>query len=68
MKILTEKQLAKELDVSHWTIRTWRLQLGLPHIRTSGRIFYRLEAVKVWMEKQERTNEQEFLEDLKSII
>lgn len=68
MKIFTEKQLAKELGLSYWTIRTWRLQLGLPHIKTAGRIFYRLEAVKSWMEEQEQANQQEYFEDLKRII
>ena len=68
MKIFTEKQLAKELGLSYWTIRTWRLQLGLPHIKTGGRIFYRLEAVKSWMEEQEQVSQQAFLADLKRII
>lgn len=45
MTVLSEKELAKELGVSYWTIRGWRLQLNLPHFRTAGRIFYRMESV-----------------------
>ncbi|MDF2788006.1 MAG: Helix-turn-helix domain [Neobacillus sp.] len=57
MKILSEKELASELGLSQWTVRTLRLQRGLPHFRTSGRIFYRLESVISWMDKQEESEE-----------
>lgn len=53
MIILTEKELAKKLGVSYWTIRNWRLQLGLPHFRTTRRIFYNWESVIQWMSEQE---------------
>lgn len=56
IKIYTEKEIAAELMVSPWTIRLWRLQVGLPHFRTAGRIFYRLETVLHWMEVEERRN------------
>lgn len=54
-KVLSEKELAAELGLSPWTVRTLRLQSGLPHFRTAGRIFYRLEAVTAWMDKQEQS-------------
>ncbi|MGL5255998.1 MAG: hypothetical protein ACRC76_03080 [Proteocatella sp.] len=55
-KIYSEQELASELSVSPWTVRLWRLQLGLPYFRTAGRIFYRLESVSRWMDAQEREN------------
>lgn len=54
-KVLSEKELAAELGLSPWTIRTLRLQKGLPHFRTAGRIFYRIEVVTAWIEAQEKT-------------
>lgn len=56
MKILSEKELANELGLSSWTIRTLRLQKGMPHFRTAGRIFYRMETVERWMEEQEKSS------------
>jgi len=56
IKIFSEKELAIALGLSSWTIRLWRLQAGLPHFRTAGRIFYRLEAVLEWIESEERRN------------
>ncbi len=56
MKIYSEKELADTLECSQWTIRLWRLQAGLPHFRTSGRIFYRMEAVLRWMDEEEQKN------------
>jgi hypothetical protein len=55
-KIYTEKELAAFLEVSPWTVRLWRVQSGLPHFRTAGRIFYRLESVLRWMDGQESEN------------
>lgn len=52
-KILTEKELADALQISPWTARTWRIQLGMPHFRTAGRIFYRLETVEKWLSELE---------------
>lgn len=68
MMILTEKKLAQKLGLSYWTIRGWRLQLGLPHIKTAGRIFYRLESVEKWMEEEEQANRQEVTESKSKII
>ena len=53
MKIFTEKELAKHLGVSPWTIRNWRIKAGLPYFGTAGRIFYRQETVEAWMKQEE---------------
>lgn len=53
-KVLSEKELAVELGLSPWTIRTLRLQSGLPHFRTIGRVFYRLQSVLCWMDECEK--------------
>lgn len=57
-KVLSEKELACELGLSPWTIRTLRLQSGLPHFRTAGRVFYRLESVLAWMDRQECSDKE----------
>lgn len=54
--VLSEKELAVELGLSPWTVRNFRLKLGLPHFRTARRIFYRLDAVKAWMTEQEQAS------------
>lgn len=56
MKVYNERQLAAEFGVSPWTVRRWRINAALPHFRTAGRIFYRLEAVEKWMAQQEEQN------------
>jgi hypothetical protein len=56
MKVLSEKELAVELGLSFWTVRTLRLQSGLPHFKTAGRIFYRLSSVLQWMTEQEQAS------------
>lgn len=58
-KVLNEREIAAELGLSPATVRRLRLQLGLPHFRTAGRIFYRLETVLAWMDKQEQSSSQE---------
>jgi hypothetical protein len=55
-KILSEKQLAAELQLSAWTVRSLRLQAGLPYFRTAGRIFYRMSSVIEWMSEEEKKN------------
>ena len=52
--VLNEREIAARLGLSPWTVRRLRLQLGLPHFRTEGRIFYRLESVQGWMAEQEQ--------------
>jgi len=56
MAIMTEKELAKSLGVSPWTVRNWRLNAGLPYFGTAGRIFYRNESVADWMKQEEQKN------------
>ncbi len=56
MKIFTERELARELKVSPWTVRGWRIKANLPHFRTAGRVFYRMESVINWMDKEEEHN------------
>ena len=56
MKIFTEHELADYLQISPWTVRDWRLKGGLPHLRVSRKVFYRLEAVMDWMKKQENSH------------
>lgn len=55
-KIHSEREIADILGVSQWTVRLWRFKAGLPHFRTAGRIFYRLESVLQWMKEEERKN------------
>jgi hypothetical protein len=57
-KVLSEKELAGKLGLSPWTVRTLRLQSGMPHFRTAGRVFYRLDSVKNWMDEQERASQK----------
>ncbi|MDU2065508.1 MAG: hypothetical protein E6713_11835 [Sporomusaceae bacterium] len=61
MKILSERELAHELGLSYWTIRLLRINQHLPHFRTAGRIFYRMESVLAWMDKQENMTHSETL-------
>ncbi|HWR42267.1 helix-turn-helix domain-containing protein [Sporomusa sp.] len=56
MKIFTERELANELGVSPWTIRLWRTKVNLPYFRTAGRIFYRMDSILQWMQKEEELN------------
>ncbi len=58
-KVLNEREIAAELGLSPATVRRLRLQLGLPHFRTAGRIFYRLHTVLEWMDKQEQSSQVE---------
>ena len=54
MEILSEKALAQKLRVSPWTVRNWRLQEGLPFVRTgNGRIHYSLASVEAWWAEHE---------------
>ena len=55
--IMTEKELAKYLGVSYWTVRSWRLRKEhpLPTVG-SGRILYRLQTVMQWLAESEARN------------
>lgn len=67
-RVLSEKEIAAELGISPWTVRTLRLQSGLPHFRTAGRIFYRLETVLTWMDKQEQVGVPEMEPDSYGVL
>lgn len=57
--VLNDKELALKLDptgkiITPWTIRTWRLQGGMPSFSVGKRIFFRLESVLAWIDKREK--------------
>ncbi len=52
--VMTEKEVAKHLGVSWWTVRRWRVKEGLPYILVGNRIFYRLSTVIEWLGQQEQ--------------
>ena len=56
MDILTEKELANLLEMSPWTVRSWRIKSGLPHFLIGQRIFYRLDSVERWIAEAEAKN------------
>lgn len=53
-KVLTDKEIAKELGLSPWTIRKWRLEGGMPFFQVGHRIFYRYDSVMDWLDEQEK--------------
>ena len=55
-RIYSEKELAKELGLSYWTVRKFRLELGMPHFRTEKRVFYRLDPVLKWIDAKEQSS------------
>jgi hypothetical protein len=54
-KLFTEKEVAKVLNISIWTVRRWRLKANLPYIGDGRRYFYRLSSVRYWIKTQEGT-------------
>ena len=58
-QIFNEREIADYFGVSPATVRRWRLQFGMPHFRTSGRVFCRLEKILEWMDKMEQSGSQE---------
>jgi hypothetical protein len=54
-KLFTEKEVAKALNISIWTVRRWRLKANLPYIGDGRRYFYRLSSVRSWIKAQEGT-------------
>ena len=56
-RVFTEKELAKYLGVSYWTVRDWRLQENDPLPTVGyGRVLYRLKTVEAWLAKSEERN------------
>jgi len=52
-RVLSERELAKNLGLSYWTVRGFRLNKNMPYIATAGRIFYRWDTVQSWFDLQE---------------
>lgn len=52
-KLLTAGQLAKELGVSRWTIRNWRLA-GLPGYLFGTYYRYKKDEVEEWLKNKKR--------------
>lgn len=51
--LLTPKQAAERLGVSHITLARWRVQgRGLPFIRLGGRIRYSIADIEAWIASQ----------------
>lgn len=53
-RCLSELEVAENLGLSYWAVRQLRLQQGLPHFKCGRRVFYRLETVLRWLERQEQ--------------
>ena len=50
--ILTESQLAAELNVLPGTLRSWRRTRGLPHVKLTAKIIrYRRADIDGWLER-----------------
>lgn len=50
--VLNEKECAKRLGISVWTLRKMRIYGNAPHIRLGQRIYYVYDAVMRWLEQQ----------------
>ena len=50
--MLTEKECAKRLGVSFWTLRQMRIYGNAPHIRLGQRIYYVYDAIVKWLEER----------------
>ena len=53
-RCLSEQEVAETLGLSYWSVRQMRLQQGLPHFKCGRRIYYRLQTIQNWLEKQEQ--------------
>lgn len=58
IRILSESELSQYLHMTKSSIRTLRLQKGLPYFRTANRIFYCLEDVLEWIHAEGKRNAQ----------
>ena len=50
--MLTEKECAKRLGLSFWTLRQMRIYGNAPHIRLGQRIYYVYDSVVAWLSQQ----------------
>lgn len=50
--VLTEKECAKRLGLSFWTLRQMRIYGDAPHIRLGNRIYYVFDTVVEWLSQQ----------------
>ncbi|MEN6565520.1 MAG: helix-turn-helix domain-containing protein [Veillonellales bacterium] len=48
-KVLNERELGQWLNISSWTVRSWRLKGGLPFIKVGHRIFYNTLHIEAWL-------------------
>lgn len=67
-KIMNDRELAFALDPSRktitpWTVRHWRIAGGMPFFQVGRRIFYRLESVLAWLDKQEQDMQNDSIQD-----
>ena len=60
--VIGDKGLAKELEVSPWTVFRWRRAEGLPYIHIGGRYLYDVESVKGWLKSKEIIDSQQIVE------
>lgn len=50
--IFTEKECAKRLGVSFWTLRSLRINGNAPHVLLGSRIYYVYRTIVAWLEQQ----------------
>ena len=54
-ELLSERELAEELDKSERTVKRWRAQrVGPPFLKLGNRIYYRRESARQWLIHQEQ--------------
>ena len=53
-ELFVEAQAEENGFKSSWFLRRLRLSEGLPHIRLGGRIYYRRESIKAWLDQREK--------------
>lgn len=52
---LTRDQLAAELHITPRTLARWQSQPdAIPHVQMGGRILFRIDSVRAWLESRER--------------
>lgn len=50
-RLLSTAELSKELGVSRWTVRNWRVVRGMPSIKVGTLYYYRRSEVEEWLSK-----------------